>query len=76
MLYVNCVLAVLFVLCRFLTVPRAGLQCMIVAFTCHTHLLFMPRHDNGRGIKCYLPLSVCMYVLTYVRLSVVMALCL
>ena len=27
------------VLCNFLTVPWVGLQCVIVAFPCHTHLL-------------------------------------
>ena len=30
------------VLWLFLTVPRVGLQCMIVVFPDHTHLLFDP----------------------------------
>ena len=33
------------------------------------HILLCPRHDNGRGIKCYPCPSVCTYVHTYVRLS-------
>ena len=30
------------VLCLFLAVPWAGLQCVIVSFSGHTHLLFIP----------------------------------
>ena len=41
------------VLCLFLTVPWLGLQCVIVVFPDHTHLLFaqLPRIANLKTIK-------------------------
>ena len=36
------------VLCIFLTVPGVPLQCVIVAFSGHTHLLSLSRLKNNR----------------------------
>ena len=36
----RCIVTTINVLCLFLTVPWAGLQCVIVVFPDHTHLLF------------------------------------
>ena len=39
------------VLCLFLTVPWVGLQCVIVAFPGHTHLLLETRGIDGLILK-------------------------
>ena len=39
------------VLRLFIMVPRVGLQCVIVAFPGHTHLLLETRGINGLTIK-------------------------
>ena len=44
-----CLLIVIF-LCPFVTVPVVGLQCVIVLFPGHTHLLFVRLNDDP-GIK-------------------------
>ena len=38
------------VLFLFVTLPRVGLQCVIVVFPHHTHLLF----KSANGLGCYL----------------------
>ena len=43
-LYFNC-LVIVSVVWLFLTVPRVGLQCVIVVFPDHTHLFFMFFYD-------------------------------
>ena len=51
----NCLLAVIVVasiLCRFRTVPWVGLQCVIVAFPCLTHLFFSMRIFEITMITC------------------------